>query len=126
MNQGTPGPAQVTHANRGPDFVDLYANASRVGITPFDFSMVFSRTSEIAPGVPFFEELAVVRMAPHQFKVFVETMNSTLTAWESVFGAIPLAGPTIPVDNLRASMLNMKQMIEKSGTVNVLNPQRPS
>jgi len=73
-----------------------------------------SLAKEIIPGMPpISEDQAIIRMSPQQFKVFSQSMNSAITAWESVFGQITMNSPGIDVDKFKDGVVKMKEAVQK-------------
>jgi hypothetical protein len=77
-----------TQAVRSPEFKDIYSNSSKVGASPFDFSIIFGRSVEVPDVGNVTEELVSVRFSPQQFKSMIDGLTRTLAAWERAFGEI--------------------------------------
>jgi Protein of unknown function (DUF3467) len=93
MTKMANNPTQAVPQFRSPEFKDIYSNNSRISASPFDFTMMFSRMADVGGGVTALEDLVHVRMSPYQFKIFVEHLVDTLSAWEELFGNIPETMP---------------------------------
>jgi Protein of unknown function (DUF3467) len=91
-NSNTKGnvPQQIV---RGPEFKDIYSNVSRVGATPFDFSVTFGKIVEIPGATNAIEELITVRFSPQQFKSLTDGLVRMLASWERTFGEIKKTTP---------------------------------
>jgi hypothetical protein len=74
--------------SRAANFIDTYSNTVRIGITPFDISIIFGRISEKSIGDSAVEDIAQVRVSPHFFKNLVNSLQNTINSWESAFGTI--------------------------------------
>lgn len=109
-------PQLTTVANmvRSPDYKDLYSNYTRVGVSPSDLNIVFSRIGETSNNQPLIEDLVMVRMSPQQFKVFVDHVVKTMTAWESVFGEVAVTSKPQDEDKMKAGMTRLKDAIAKA------------
>jgi hypothetical protein len=113
-NRPSPQGTQTSATSiRSPDFKDIYTNATRVSLSPWDMNITFTLTKEIMPGVLVGEDQAVVRMSPQQFKIFAESLLTTMTAWEEVFGAIIPTSPSLSKETMKAGILSMKEAIYK-------------
>jgi hypothetical protein len=89
---------------RSADYKDIYSNNARVGITPWDFTVVFALSKEFTPGTMIAEDQVAVRMSPEQFKVVCNSLSSTLKAWEEVFGNILETTPITPDTQIKANI----------------------
>jgi Protein of unknown function (DUF3467) len=109
-------PINVRTGQRSPDYFDIYSNANRMGVSPFDLSVTFSRIADLGIGVAALEDLGSVRMSPQQFKLLVQSMAATLSTWEEVFGTVTI--PTIHMDTVRLKdgLQKMKDNFERMGT----------
>ena len=72
---------------RDPQYREIYSNASFSGISPFDVTLTFSKSSDIAGQQVHVDQVSVT-MSPQHFKGFCKSLTETLKAYESVFGAI--------------------------------------
>jgi hypothetical protein len=114
--KSAPQAVQPVGVTRSTDFKDVYANQSRLGVSPFDFTMTFGRIIDQSIGRTTVEDQAVIRMSPQQFKSFIDAANKTLSSWEEIFGIIPITAPTINIDTIRSSMKNLKEFVDKTAT----------
>lgn len=76
---------------RDPQFREIYANSSQTHVGPFDISLLFQKSSEIAPGQMGATDLVNVTLSPQHFKAFVSSVSVTLAAYESTFGKLSIA-----------------------------------
>jgi hypothetical protein len=101
---------------RSLDFKDIYTNASRVGVTPWDFSITVSLTKDIAPGMPpIIEDQAVLRMSPQHFKIFSKSISDFIAAWEEVFGQVIVDDPVTSPKQMKEGMQRLKDSMTKRG-----------
>jgi hypothetical protein len=100
---------------RNPAFQDIYSNNIRIGLSPSDFAITFSRLAEQSLGVTIIEDQAVVRMSTQQFKYFVDSAATMLSAWEDVFGAIPQTTKPQSIDQVRERIRKFKESLDKRG-----------
>jgi Protein of unknown function (DUF3467) len=98
---------------RSPEFKDVYSNNARIAASPFDFTILFGRMTEVGGGAAL-EDIVHVRMSPYQFKILVKYMEDTLASWEEVFGSLPANLPTLKKETILAGMKNMKEMAFKA------------
>jgi hypothetical protein len=82
--------AQVLRV-RDPQYRETYANGTQASIGPFDLSILFQKTSEIAPGQMGLVDQVSVTLSPQHFKALVRSLNETLVADESVFGELNIS-----------------------------------
>lgn len=87
MADEQPAPTGVLRL-RDPQYRDVYANSNAIGLTPFDFTIIFQRIGEFAPGQQGLVDLISVSMSPQQFKGFARVVTETLEAYERVFGTL--------------------------------------
>jgi hypothetical protein len=99
---------------RSQQFVDIYANNTRIGVSAFDFNMMFGRIIEQAQGVNVIEDLASIRMSPIQFKFFIESASHVFKAWEETFGQIEYPMKLRSKEQLREGMRRLKEELEKT------------
>ena len=64
--------------NRTPEFKDIYSNHNRIGVSPVDFNITFSKIIEPAMGINVIEDQAVIRMSAQQFKSFIDSATKTM------------------------------------------------
>lgn len=60
---------------KAPDFKDIYSNYNRIGVSPVDFNITFSKIIEPLTGMNSIEDQAVIRMSAQQFKSFLEILQ---------------------------------------------------
>ncbi len=114
QQQQLPVAAARLKSIRSEEFRDIYSNFSRLGVTPFDFSVTFSRLIEPTMGVNVIEDEVVVRMSAQQFKTFLESATKTLAAWEEAFGQIKLTvRPSHSSATIEDGIQKLKEMMEK-------------
>jgi hypothetical protein len=99
---------------RNQEFRDIYSNNTRIGISPFDFSLTFSTIVEPTAGMTVIEDQVVVRMSAQQFKAFLDSASKTMTAWEEVFGSVQLTIPERSVEQITAGIRKLKEAVDKS------------
>lgn len=100
-------------STRSADFKDIYTNNTRVGMSPWDMSLIFALAKETQPGILTTEDQAIVRMSPQQFKTFVSAISASLQAWEEVFGAISVTSPPASMEGMRDNLARMKEAVFK-------------
>ena len=105
-------PQQVV---RGPEFKDIYSNVSRVGATPFDFSVTFGKLVEVPNVMNVIEDLIVVRFSPQQFKSLTDALVRTLSAWERTFGEIKKTTPDLKDEIIDDLMKKLREQISPQG-----------
>ena len=93
------GPPRV----RDSTFREVYSNASFTGLSPFDITLIFSKTSDMGGQLVNLDQVAVT-LSPQHFKAFARSIQQTMEAYEQAFGvlAIPekLTAPGISVADL--------------------------
>lgn len=105
-------PQQVV---RGSEFKDVYSNVSRVGATPFDFSVTFGKIVEIPNVTNVIEDLIVVRFSPQQFKSLTDALVRTLAAWERTFGEIKKTTPDLKDEIIDDLMKKLREQVSSRG-----------
>ena len=100
------GIMQVPAEVKTDHFREIYANFSRVGMTPWDLGLMFGTVRDAVPGQPAAVNSEVlVRMSPQQFKVFANSLPLIMAAWEARFGEISLDKQFMTsVDAIKASI----------------------
>jgi len=98
---------------RSLDFKDVYSNNVRLGLTPWDFTVVFALTKEIVPGVMTAEDQVAVRMSPQQFKTVTKSLAMTMKVWEEVFGDILETSPQMSEAQMKAHVKALKDGVFK-------------
>lgn len=106
--------ANPTQFIRSPEFRDVYSNFVRVGVSPTDINVSFSKLIEPTPGITMIEDQALVRMSPQQFKVFVDQASKMLKAWEDVFGEITHTVKPRSQESITQGILRLKEAIDKA------------
>lgn len=74
---------------RDPQFREVYANATFNGLSPYDVTMTFAKTSDVA-GQTFQVDQVSVTMSPQHYKAFILAAQETLVAYESFFGKLSI------------------------------------
>jgi hypothetical protein len=97
---------------RSAEFKDIYSNNVRMAASPFDFTMMFGRMTDIGTGVTGLEDVVHARLSPYQFKILVKNAVATLEAWEEVFGNIPVSVPEVKKETIVDGLMNMKNSIK--------------
>lgn len=69
-------------------FISTYANSVRVGITLWDFSLVFGEIEEATPDFLSVKENARVMMSPEHAMAFFEVLQRNIKLYEEKFGKI--------------------------------------
>jgi len=101
-------------------FREIYSNFSRVGLTPFDMSLAFGTIKDATPGEPMGVMAEVlIRMSPHQFKSFANSLPMIMAEWESRFGVVNLPPQflTSP-ESMHAALAEAEQKILDEATAN--------
>jgi hypothetical protein len=101
---------------RSTDFRDIYSNNNRIGVSPVDFNITFSKIVEPAVGISTVEDQVVIRMAPQQFKSFLDSANKTMAAWEEVFGQIKETIKQLPQDRMTEGIVRLKETLDKANS----------
>jgi hypothetical protein len=105
----TAGPKSI----RSQEFRDIYCNQARIGASPFDFSITFSKIIEPTAGVNILEDQCVVRMSPQQFKNIIDYATKALDAWEESFGVIQTTTKLQSADVIKESFRKLKEAVNK-------------
>ena len=123
-----PQPAPQGIRARDPQYRELYSNASQTQIGPFDLTILFQKNSEIFPGAMGQTDLVSVTLSPQHFKGLVRSLNETLSAFETLFGALTISdADTAPLKNATEIVELVKSMKEKAiANPSLSAPQQPS
>lgn len=114
---------------RSPNFVSAYANQSRLGMTPWDITMIFSSTEDLGPGRVVSEDQVAVRVSPQHFKALCISLAAALSAYEQQFGELHIpAGSTPTAERMGAALSDvLKQRVMKVSVPMVTEaPRRPA
>ena len=103
-----------TPATKTQDFKDIYSNHNRIGVSPVDFNITFSKIIEPGIGFNAIEDQAVIRMSAQQFKSFLDSANKTMAAWEEVYGEIKETVKTTPQARMLEGIRNLKDTLDKA------------
>jgi hypothetical protein len=76
---------------RDPQYREIYSNQSQTTLGAFDISLLFQRISEIEPGKQGNTDQVLVTLSPQHFKALVRSLNETLKAYETAFGALTIS-----------------------------------
>jgi hypothetical protein len=99
---------------RGSEFKDVYSNVSRVGATPFDFSVTFGKIVEVPNVTNVIEDLIIVRFSPQQFKSLTDGLVRTLAAWERIFGEIKKTTPDLKDEKIEDLMKRLREQVSSN------------
>jgi hypothetical protein len=86
-------PAQAIEPKRSPHYRSLYANNTSVGVSTFDFSLVFGEIVGATEGKLQVEEHTKIIMSPLHAKVLAQVFMDNVAAYEKQFGEIKLPVP---------------------------------
>ncbi len=79
------GPAE----QKSDQYREIYANFSRIGMSPWDISIIFGTLNDVVAGKrPSVTSEAAIRMSPNQFKAFAIGLPLIMAEWEARFGEI--------------------------------------
>jgi len=101
---------------RDPQFRETYANASFVGIGPFDLTLTFSKTSDFT-GQPMQVDQVSVTMSPQHFKGFCRSLIETLKAYEKLFGDLKIPDTDTRPTRDAAQIEELIKVARSGGTV---------
>lgn len=94
----TVGPGQQIPRLRDQQFREIYSNSSLTGLSPFDITLTFQKTTEFVPGQIAQIDMIALILAPQHFKALVRSLNETLKAYEDSFGELTIAdADTLPL-----------------------------
>lgn len=93
--------------NRSEKYFDIYANLVRVGMTNFDFTLVFGSTDDKGPGEIVTNDLGAVRVSAKLLKLLALQLAELVKAYESAIEPINL-----PKKMEEEIQMGARQMIE--------------
>jgi hypothetical protein len=73
---------------KSPEHKNIYANAIRTGVGPFDIRATFGHVIERDDQKLVSEDLVTVVMSPEEAKTFLKMMANAVQGYEMVFGEI--------------------------------------
>lgn len=77
---------------RSETFHTIYSNASRVALSPWDLTLVFSTLGDGIAGESFrITSEVAVKMSPQQFKAFSHILPLIMEEWEGKFGEVAIS-----------------------------------
>jgi hypothetical protein len=85
-------------------------------MSPFDISLTFSKSTEIAPGQLGLIDLFNVTISPQQFKSAVRVLTDTLAAYEENFGRLSIDDVDIEPQH---SKEELSKLISESRSKNI-------
>jgi hypothetical protein len=100
--------------SRSQDFRDVYSNHNRLGVSPVDINITFSKIIESGIGINTIEDQAVIRMSAQQFKSFLDSATKTMAAWEEVFGEIKETVKNPAKSTMVDSVRRLKEALDKA------------
>jgi hypothetical protein len=124
----TNSPVIAAQLPRGRDaqFREVYSNMSLTQLGPFDITLTFQKASEAVPGqLAAIDQVAVV-LAPQHFKALVRSLNETLQAYETIYGALTIPdADTSPQRNAAEIVEMVKTLKEKAQPIPSSTAPRP-
>jgi hypothetical protein len=78
----------ATH--RSPDFRTIYANNTKFGASPFEFSLIFGEIGENVEGQIYIDQKVRVLLAPVHAKLFLIVLAQNVASFEAQFGEIKI------------------------------------
>jgi hypothetical protein len=88
-------PAQAAAISRPPEHKNIYTNAIRAGVLPWDIRLMFGEVIQAPDQSQYIEEKVTVIMSPAQAKSALRILESTIKNYEAMFGEIKELGPII-------------------------------
>ncbi|MGO9991331.1 MAG: DUF3467 domain-containing protein [Steroidobacteraceae bacterium] len=85
---------------RAPDYQNVYCNAVRSGVSPWDIRMIFSEVIETADHSQAVQDKTTVIMSPQQAKAALHVLQTSIQSYELIFG--PIADITSVLDKAKA------------------------
>ena|SRR5271157_2766194 len=83
-------PTQLPRA-RDSEYREIYSNNSQTNMGAFDISIIFQKTTEVAPTQMAVVDQVSVTLSPQHFKAFVRSLSEALTAYEAAFGKLSIS-----------------------------------
>lgn len=77
----------VTGSSRSPDYKNLYINATRMSISPWDIRIAVGQVVEI-DGKNTNEDAATIVMSPQHAKAFLASLQKSFDLYEERFGKV--------------------------------------
>jgi hypothetical protein len=85
--QAPPHQMLVAQSFQSENYRTIYSNYAKVGITQWDFTLIFGMNIEKnAQNV--YEEQVAIKFSPQYFKSLVGSLTESLRQWEQAFGEI--------------------------------------
>jgi hypothetical protein len=78
---------------RSANYKTFYANNTKFGISPFDFSFIFGEIGESVEGQVFVDQQVKVIMTPLHAKLFLALLAKNVQNFEQQFGKIVVPQP---------------------------------
>ena len=90
MSANLPTPVAATPGPKDENYREIYANVSRVALSPWDLRIVFGQSIEgEKPGTLIARDMLTVLMSPQHAKALLESWILAIKTYEDNFGAIP-------------------------------------
>ncbi len=90
---------------RSPAFISVYSNHSRMAMSPWDITVTFAVTQDLAIGKVTLEDQVALRLSPQHFKALCVSFAKTLKAWESRFGEVKIPPETGQIADAMAAVI---------------------
>lgn len=88
---------------RDPQFREVYANTCFTGLSPFDVTLTFAKTTDMAGQALQVDQVSVT-VSPQHFKALCRSLNQTMEAYEKVFGNLQIpdsdTAPTVSSEQI--------------------------
>jgi hypothetical protein len=75
-------------STRAADYKNMYVNATKMGVSPWDIRVTVGQVIENADGTNVTEEQITLLMSPQHAKVVLQSLQTTIEVYERTFGEI--------------------------------------
>lgn len=95
MENDQSGQTMIAGVRQAADFRSVYANGASLRYTPWDLTIIFSRSIGTGGGAAVSEEVVEITCSPSHMKAVANALMIAVKAYEERFGEIPTP-PTDP------------------------------
>ncbi|HQT65129.1 MAG: hypothetical protein B7Z75_09385 [Acidocella sp. 20-57-95] len=108
---GAPPVGLIVKYTQSDTYRTVYSNHSKVGISQWDFTVMFGQAIE-KDGQNVIEESIAIKFSPQYFKTIVASLSGAVAQWEATFGEIQTGlGQSFNEQGMNAAFDNIKGVL---------------
>jgi hypothetical protein len=108
-------PSMVINLAKSDDHKTAYANHARIGVSQWDFTVIFGQAIENKEAQSIIEEYISIKFSPQYLKSFANTLMASVQQWEATFGEIHAGlGQGLNLQGMNAVFEGLKGILENA------------